>query len=146
MGFGELTQASLVFRLTLAQDGFALWYRCIRDRHEPLSHSGCDPGLLRRHFLAPHSPSLYTGCGYILLQRLACRQDRREVLPHHAAVVFLGRCIHHCRDDYDDWAKILRHDAHACWDLHGLRGGIGVDLEYASPTSCEGCLPSLPAE
>lgn len=114
--------------LTHLLDGFTLWFRCIRDRYEPFPYSGRNSGLQRRRVLAPHSSSLYPSCHCILLQRLACRQNGREIFSYHSAVVFCICRIHHCCVDYNNWAKILCYDAHARWSLFGLRGGFRVDL------------------
>lgn len=124
----ELIQALVFLSTDNPLDGFTLWFRCIRDRYEPLSYSGRNPGLLRRRFPAPHSSSLYPGCRYILLQCLACRQNGGKILPHHIAAVFCIYRVHHSCVDYNDWAKILCYDAHACWSLCRLRGGIRVDF------------------
>lgn len=142
----ELIQVLVFLSTDNSLDGFTLWLRCIGDRHEPLPYCGRNSGLLRRRLLAPHSSSLYLSCRYILLQRLACRQNGREVFPHHIAVVFRSRRIHYRCFDYNNWAKILCYDAYACWSLRRLRGGFGVDLQHSTSASCEGIHVSCPLE
>lgn len=96
-------------------DGYSLWLRRSWYRHEPLSHRGCDSGLLRCQIPTPHRSPLCPGRHYIILQLLACRQDWRKIFSHHVTVVFRNCRIYHSCDDNNNWAKILRHDAYAFW-------------------------------
>ena len=132
------------FHINTFLAGYMLRYSCLRYRHEFLPHSGCDSGLFRCVLPAPYGSSLRPGCPDLLLQRLACRQDGREILSHHVTAVLCTHRIYHCCDDYNDRAKVLRYDAYDWWELCILCSASGVDLEHAAPTTCEGDLDSFP--
>ena len=75
-----------------------------------------------------------------LLERLACRQDWRTVLPHHTSAARRSHRLYYCGNDDKGWTEVLGHDAHGPRRLHRLCRGAGVDLQHpatsASQTRC----------
>ena len=111
-------------------DGASIWFRCGWHGHESLPDSSRNTWIWGRGLPPSHGASLHVSSLYLVSQCMACRQNRRTVLPHHRSLVLRGHCLHNSCNDNFDWSAVFCYDAYAGWSLHWLCCSSRLDIQH----------------